>query len=169
MQLFVALVFACVVLIATAYYVGLPPTPSSPPKPPPTSATHPDELAPPPPPPPTRPPSLCSNPTSIGKCVQSRSHGWCMDRQGKGRCVAGFLDGPFDPGVHCANWWFQGRCLNGPLCRRTDVVPQPSVDRGSYHHPAPYYYRNMPWNDGEWCGGDRCYDEPVVLAKVKHS
>jgi len=92
-----------------------------------------------------------------------------MDRQGKGRCVAGFLDGPFDPGVHCANWWFQGMCLNGPLCRRTDVVPQPSVERGPYHHPAPYYYRNMPWNDGEWCGGDRCYDEPVVLAKVKQS
>lgn len=102
-------------------------------------------------------------------CTSSHEHGWCVDRQGKGKCVKGFLDGPFDPGEHCANWWFQGMCLNGPLCRRTDVVPQPSTERGAYHHPAPYDYRTMPWNDGAWCEGDRCYNAPVVLAKVKQS
>lgn len=89
-------------------------------------------------------------PPTVQKCMQHSQRGWCMDRQGRGQCVSGFLDGPFNPGVHCANWWFQGMCLSGPLCRRTDVVPQASTERGAYHHPAPYYYRNIPWNDGEW-------------------
>lgn len=86
-------------------------------------------------------------PPIVQKCMQHPQRGWCVDRQGKGKCVPGFLDGPFDPGVHCANWWFQGMCLNGPLCRRTNVVPQASTARGVYHHPAPYYYRTIPWND----------------------
>ena len=117
------------------------------------------------------------------QCQQSRTHGWCVDRQGNGKCVLGFLNGPFDPSVHCANWWFGGMCLHGAHCRRADVVPPPSIARNTYHHPAPYYYRNMPWNIGNWCNGDRCYDEPtrdgavcsstdtepVVITKVKTS
>lgn len=108
----------------------------------------------------------CSPPKDMDSCMKSCAHGWCMDRQGGGKCVPGFLDGPFNPGVHCNNWWFKDMCLNGPLCRRTDVVPQPSMERSWYHHPAPYYYRNMPWNTGKWCGLNRCYDKPVVLATV---
>ena len=108
----------------------------------------------------------CSPPQDMAACMQSCDHGWCMDRQGGGKCVPGFLDGPFDPGQHCNNWWFKGMCLTGPLCRRTDVVPPPSVERGWYHHPAPYYYRSTPWNTGQWCGLNRCYDKPVVLATV---
>lgn len=109
----------------------------------------------------------CSHTHSMQQCQTSKSHGWCMDRQGGGKCVPGFLDGPFDPGVHCANWWFRDMCLSGPLCRRTNVVPQPSLVRNMYHHPAPYYYRNIPWNTGRWCDGNRCYKKPVVLALVK--
>lgn len=108
----------------------------------------------------------CSPPDDMMSCMNSCAHGWCMDRQGGGKCVPGFLDGPFDPGVHCNNWWFQNMCMNGPLCRRTDVVPPPSLKRSWYHHPAPYDYRNMPWNNGTWCGLNRCYDKPVVLATV---
>ena len=107
------------------------------------------------------------------QCQQSRSHGWCVDRQGNGKCVEGFLNGPFDPGIHCANWWFQGMCLHGAQCRRIVNIPAPSIARRQYHHPAPYYYRNLPWNNGIWCNGDRRYDEresePVVLTKMKSS
>lgn len=108
----------------------------------------------------------CSPPQDMDACMKSCDHGWCMDRQGGGKCVPGFLDGPFDPGVHCNNWWFKGMCLSGPMCRRTHEIPQPSLKRSWYHHPAPYYYRNIPWNSGTWCGLNRCYDKPVVVATV---
>jgi hypothetical protein len=82
--------------------------------------------------------------TTLAECMQSDSHGWCVDRQGGGKCVPGFLDGAFDPTVHCANWRFRGMCQNGPRCRRIDAVPPPSLARSWYHHPAPYDYRSIP-------------------------
>ena len=97
-------------------------------------------------PPPKKPHSYTQN---MQPCMKSKSHGWCTDRQGGGQCVPGFLDGPFDPGVHCANWWFSDMCLSGPLCRRTNTVPPPSIVRNTYHHPAPYYYRNASWKTGK--------------------
>ena len=91
------------------------------------------------------PQESCSQSKMMKSCLNSTLHGWCMDRQGNGLCVPGFLDGPFDPSVRCSNWWFHDMCLSGPLCRRTHVVPQPSVVRNRYHHPAPYNYRNRAW------------------------
>jgi hypothetical protein len=88
--------------------------------------------------------NTCVTTLSQAECMQSDSHGWCVDRQGGGKCVPGFLDGPFDPTVHCANWLFRGMCQNGPLCRRIDAIPPPSMVRSWYHHPAPYDYRSIP-------------------------
>ena len=92
----------------------------------------------------------CNTPKTMTACMQSPYHGWCMSRSGKGQCVPGFLDGPFDPGTHCSNWWFANQCFTGPLCRRTNVVPPSSLERSWYHHPAPYNQRNLPWATGKW-------------------
>ena len=76
-------------------------------------------------------------------CMNTPSAGWCMDRAGKGKCLAGGLDGPFDPEARCSNWWYHGRCQWGPLCRRVDPVVPASRERvNPYHHPAPYNYRS---------------------------
>lgn len=113
----------------------------------------------------------------MSKCIQpsplpdqatslAQPKGWCMNRQGEGECVAGHLNGPFDPTKRCNSWLFEGMCLTGPTCTQIDPVPTPSIVRGSYHHPSRYYYRTAPWVNGSWDGYERVYPEPVYTAEV---
>ena len=113
----------------------------------------------------------------MSKCIQpsplpdqatslAQPKGWCMNRQGEGECVAGHLNGPFDPTKRCNSWLFEGMCLTGPTCTQIDPVPTPSIVRGSYHHPSRYYYRTAPWVNGSWNGYERVYPAPVYTAEV---
>jgi hypothetical protein len=97
---------------------------------------------------------------TMAACFANPGMGWCVDRQGDGRCVAGQLAGPDKPSSRCAEWWFDGMCLVGARCSERDPIPPPSVQRGGYHHPAPYGYRTWPWVDGEWKGNLRAYPAP---------
>lgn len=94
-------------------------------------------------------------------CLVAPNQGWCVDRQGNGVCVPGQLAGPNDPGRRCAEWWYEGMCLVGARCNEHDPLPPASLERGAYHHPAPYHYRTWPWVDGAWDKSTRLYPLPA--------